>query len=46
MKKKELKKLLKKKINKKLPNIFKNRIYNNGIKILNKNIFYINKFIT
>jgi len=44
--KKGIEKIIKKKINKKLPNIFKNRIYNNGIKILNKNIFYINKFIT
>ena len=43
--KKEIEKIVKQKINKKLPNIFKNRIYNNGIKILNKNVFYIDKFI-
>ena len=43
--KKGIEKIVKQKINKKLPNIFKNRIYNNGIKILNKNVFYINKFI-
>ena len=43
--KKGIEKIIKKKLDKKLPNIFKNKIYNNGIKILDKNIFYINKFI-
>ena len=43
--KKGIEKIIKKKLDKKLPNIFKNKIYNNGVKILDKNIFYINKFI-
>ena len=33
------------KLNKKLPKMYQEKIFNNGIKILNKNIFYLKKYL-